>query len=82
MTRYVERTWTSPDGLILNARDYAPGPGPARLPVVCLHGLTRNARDFEALAPGSPTMAAGCWRRTCAAAADRRGIPGRSATCP
>jgi pimeloyl-ACP methyl ester carboxylesterase len=51
MTRYVERTWTSPDGLILNARDYAPGPGPARLPVVCLHGLTRNARDFEALAP-------------------------------
>ncbi|MCB2089476.1 MAG: alpha/beta hydrolase [Sphingomonadaceae bacterium] len=40
--------WTSPDGLSLHYRDYA-GPDGA-LPVLCLHGLTRNARDFEALA--------------------------------
>ena len=51
MTGYVDRTWTSADGLELYARDYAAGPGPARLPVICLHGLTRNARDFEEVAP-------------------------------
>ncbi len=47
---YAERSWTSADGLTLYYRDY-PGPdgydGP---PVVCLHGLTRNARDFANLA--------------------------------
>lgn len=47
----AERTWTSSDGLTLFARDYAACDGPARLPVVCLHGLTRNSRDFEAVAP-------------------------------
>lgn len=51
MTGYVDRTWKSADGLELYARDYAAGPGPARLPVICLHGLTRNARDFEEVAP-------------------------------
>src|ERR1700761_6902644 len=48
---FADRFWTSPDGLALHARDYAGASGPARLPVVCLHGLTRNARDFEDLAP-------------------------------
>jgi pimeloyl-ACP methyl ester carboxylesterase len=33
------------------ARDYAPAGGPPRLPVICLHGLTRNSRDFEDVAP-------------------------------
>ncbi|MDP1618257.1 alpha/beta fold hydrolase [Phenylobacterium sp.] len=47
----VERTWTSTDGLELSARDYAPAAGPARLPVICLHGLTRNSRDFDGVAP-------------------------------
>ena len=51
MTEHVERRWTSPDGLSLYARDYAGAAGPARLPVICLHGLTRNSKDFEALAP-------------------------------
>lgn len=51
MTDAVERRWTSMDGLSLHARDYAPAAGPARLAVICLHGLTRNARDFETLAP-------------------------------
>jgi pimeloyl-ACP methyl ester carboxylesterase len=48
---FSDRFWTSSDGLDLHARDYAGASGPARLPVVCLHGLTRNARDFEDLAP-------------------------------
>ncbi|KQS57196.1 alpha/beta hydrolase [Brevundimonas sp. Leaf363] len=48
---WVERRWTSHDGLSLFARDYAPAAGPARLPVVAIHGLTRNSADFEAIAP-------------------------------
>ena len=48
---FADRFWTAPDGLNLHARDYAAASGPARAPVVCLHGLTRNARDFEDLAP-------------------------------
>ncbi len=51
MTGFADRAWTSSDGLALHARDYTAADGPARLPVICLHGLTRNARDFEALAP-------------------------------
>ncbi len=48
---FADRAWTSADGLALHARDYAPASGPARLPVLCLPGLTRNAADFETLAP-------------------------------
>jgi pimeloyl-ACP methyl ester carboxylesterase len=48
---FADRSWRSPDGLELHARDYAAAPGKARLPVICIHGLTRNARDFEDLAP-------------------------------
>jgi pimeloyl-ACP methyl ester carboxylesterase len=48
---YDDRTWHAADGLTLHARDYPAAEGPARLPVICLHGLTRNARDFEDLAP-------------------------------
>ena len=42
------RFWTSRDGLKLYCRDYA---GPSdRPPILCLPGLTRNSRDFEAFA--------------------------------
>ncbi|WP_179562643.1 alpha/beta fold hydrolase [Sphingomonas sp. R3G8C] len=51
MSGFAARHWTTADGLALFARDYPALPGPARLPVVCLHGLTRNSRDFAALAP-------------------------------
>lgn len=51
MAEFEERRWTAPDGLSLYARDYAGAGGSARLPVMCLHGLTRNSRDFAALAP-------------------------------
>ena len=50
-TDFKDGFWSSRDGLKLHFRDY-PGPEGASLtPVLCLHGLTRNARDFEILAP-------------------------------
>ncbi len=56
MASWSDEYWTSRDGLKLHYRDYA---GPAdRPPVLCLHGLTRNARDFESLAD----RLAGEWR--------------------
>lgn len=45
---YQDGTWLSPDGLTLHYRDY-PG-NPERTPIVCVPGLTRNARDFANLA--------------------------------
>jgi pimeloyl-ACP methyl ester carboxylesterase len=41
--------FTAADGLALAARDVA-GPHPEAGVVLCLHGLTRNSRDFEGLA--------------------------------
>jgi pimeloyl-ACP methyl ester carboxylesterase len=45
---YREFTYASPDGLSLFCREYS-GPAP-RGTVVCLPGLTRNSRDFVAVA--------------------------------
>jgi len=56
MKSWSDRYWTSRDGLKLHYRDYA-GPD-GRPPVLCLHGLTRNARDYERLAE----RLAGDWR--------------------
>ena len=48
MSRYENRYWWSRDGVRLHYRDY---PGPAgRPPILCLPGLTRNARDYADLA--------------------------------
>lgn len=47
---FADRRWTS-DELTLYARDYPGGDGPARLPVIAIHGLTRNSADFGAIAP-------------------------------
>jgi pimeloyl-ACP methyl ester carboxylesterase len=45
---YSDGYWWSGDGLRLHYRDY---PGDAdRPPLLCIPGLTRNARDYEALA--------------------------------
>jgi pimeloyl-ACP methyl ester carboxylesterase len=49
-TSYKDNFWSSHDGLKLYARVY-PGPEPSARTVLCLHGLTRNSRDFEDLAP-------------------------------
>jgi pimeloyl-ACP methyl ester carboxylesterase len=51
VSHFAELRFTSRDGLTLYARDYAAASGPARLPVICLHGLTRNSADFDELAP-------------------------------
>jgi pimeloyl-ACP methyl ester carboxylesterase len=51
MSTYTDITFSSDDGLSLHARDYAGAGGLARLPVICIHGLTRNAADFDELAP-------------------------------
>ena len=48
MAEFEDRHWTSDDGLRLHFRDY-PG-APDKPPVLCLPGLTRNARDYEGLA--------------------------------
>lgn len=48
MTAYQDLFWWSRDGLRLHARDY-PGEAGA-LPVLCLPGLTRNARDYAGVA--------------------------------
>lgn len=45
---WQDRHWQSPDGLTLHYRDYQGPEG--GIPVLCLPGLTRNARDFEGLA--------------------------------
>ena len=55
-TSYADRYWTSPDGLKLHFRDY-PGSN-ERPPLLCMHGLTRNSRDFADLAD----RVAGTWR--------------------
>ncbi len=51
MSTFTPISFQSTDGLALYARDYAASAGPARLPVICLHGLTRNSGDFDELAP-------------------------------
>lgn len=51
MTEFASRFFTAPDGLRLHARDYpAAGGKNGRMPLVCLPGLSRNARDFHQLA--------------------------------
>ena len=47
---HEEIHWVSHDGLRLYARVYE-GPRSDAPTVLCLHGLTRNSRDFEDLAP-------------------------------
>jgi pimeloyl-ACP methyl ester carboxylesterase len=47
-TRYRDGFVTVADGLRLHYRDY-PGAGD-KAPLLCLHGLTRNSRDFAELA--------------------------------
>ena len=51
VSTFTDLTYTSTDGLTLYARDYPAHGGPAKLPVFCIHGLTRNASDFDELAP-------------------------------
>ena len=72
---FEERILATADGLTIYARDYAPLAPVTGLPVICLHGLTRNSRDFEVIAP----RIAACGRRV--VAPDMRGR-GKSANDP
>lgn len=64
MAAWVDGYWWSRDGTRLHYRDYREslardGAAPsARPPILCIHGLTRNARDFATLADAL----AGEWR--------------------
>ena len=49
LDRYIERTFSAQDGLSLYYRDYG-DPLSERTPLLCLAGLTRNSKDFHALA--------------------------------
>ena len=59
MADWSDGYWESSDGLKLHYRDYAGGA--SRPPIVCIPGLTRNARDFEGVAE----RLAGQWRLIC-----------------
>lgn len=59
MACWTDRFWYSAEGLRLHYRDYE---GPRdKPPILCLPGLTRNARDFEPVAE----RYAGDWRVLC-----------------
>lgn len=57
--QYTDGYWWSNDGLRLHYRDY-PG-DKSRPPIICIPGLTRNARDFEHVA----ARLSGDWRVIC-----------------
>lgn len=59
MVAWSDGYWNSDDGLRLHYRDY-PG-NKSRPPILCIPGLTRNARDFEGVA----ARLAGEWRLIC-----------------
>jgi len=59
MASWQDGYWHNADGLKLHYRDY-PG-GEKRPPILCLPGLTRNARDFEGVAD----RLSGKWRLIC-----------------
>ena len=48
---YTQRPIPTRDGLNLFLRDYPPTGEVRGLPVLCLHGLTRNSADFDGVAP-------------------------------
>lgn len=62
MAAYSDKYWWSRDGLRLHYRDYAGDEADARPPILCLPGLTRNARDFE---PVAERLFAQGWRVLC-----------------
>lgn len=72
---FTEAFFDTADGPKIHYRDYAPVGPEKGLPVLCLHGLTRNVRDYDELAP----MIAGLGRRVIVASQRGRG---RSACDP
>ncbi|NJS14690.1 MAG: alpha/beta hydrolase [Sphingopyxis sp.] len=58
---WADHYWWSADGIRLHCRLYGDPLAGGGVPILCLPGLTRNARDFDALAPvlasGGPVAA-------------------------
>ncbi len=74
ITAFEQRRLTRPDGVGLAYRVYQPNQAAAsQAPVLCLNGLTRNARDFDELAP----MIAGLGRTVIVAEQRGRGLSDR-----
>ncbi len=67
--QFKEGRFATADGPGLEYRDYAPVGDVTGPPVLCLHGLTRNVRDFDELAP----LIAALGRRVIAASQRGRG---------
>lgn len=59
MADWSDGYWSSSDGIRLHYREYRGDP--SRPPILCIPGLTRNARDFEGVAE----RLAGEWRVIC-----------------
>ncbi|XBQ15911.1 MAG: alpha/beta hydrolase [Oceanicaulis sp.] len=51
MTDYSEHFFTAPDGVRTYYRRYPAQGSEDKTPVICLHGLTRNSKDFAEIAP-------------------------------
>jgi len=67
--QFASRFFQTSDGPRIEFRDYPATARETGVPVLCLHGLTRNNRDFEELAP----MIASCGRRVLAPSQRGRG---------
>lgn len=52
MSGFTQHYFTAPDGIRTAYRLYQPASTSGKLPAICLHGLTRNSRDFQDVAPG------------------------------
>ncbi|MGY6533446.1 alpha/beta fold hydrolase [Glycocaulis sp.] len=55
MSGFTQHFYTAPDGIRTAYRRYDAGQS-GKLPVICLHGLTRNSRDFEEVSPRVAAM--------------------------
>ena len=51
MSAFSEHFYTAPDGIKTYYRKYPAAGMTEKRPVICIHGLTRNSRDFEEVAP-------------------------------
>lgn len=56
MVDFTDFEFTTKDELKLHYRVYSPAGEEAGPPILCLHGLTRNLKDFEDLAPTLAAM--------------------------
>lgn len=75
MSRYSDLYWNTPDGMRLYARDYRPNEASDALPVIAIHGLTRNSADFDSIA----RTLSDAGRRVIAVDVRGRGKSGRAA---